>query len=52
MVFFKVWNIDKYEYIGIWILRIYGEYLRNINKTKIIQNSWKYLKKLEKMINK
>ena len=41
-----VWNIGKYEYIGIWILRIYWKYHRNIggyfekniSKAKIIQN--------------
>ena len=55
-----VWNIGKYGYIGTWILRLYRKYRRNIgeyfdknfSEVKIIQNSLKYLEKLQKQNDK
>ena len=55
-----VWNIGKYGYIGTWILRLYKKYRRNIgeyfdknfSEVKIIQNSLKYLEKLQKQNDK
>ena len=49
---------SKHGYINTWILQIYQKYWsnisgyfdKNIDKTKIIQNSWKHLEKLQKMI--
>ena len=54
------WNIDKYGYIGTWILWIYHKYQRNINgyfeknidEAKMIQNSQECLKKLQKKYDK
>ena len=52
----NIWNIGKYGYIGIWILRIYrknqtnidGYFDKNMNQIKIIQNSLKYLENLKR----
>ena len=54
------WNINKHKYIDSWILRIFRKYHKNIDGyfdknidgTKIIQNSWECLKKTSKKNNK
>ena len=35
-----------------YIINIEGYFDKNIDKTKIVQNSWKYLEKLQEKINK
>ena len=47
------WNIDKYGYIGTWILWIYQKYQRNINgyfekKYRWGENDSKFTRMLEK----
>ena len=47
----NIWNISKYGYIGILILRIYRKYLtkineyfdKNMDQIEMIQNLWRYL---------